>query len=415
MSKQSSIKSLTIFSLTLFSLFFFSCNEQPTSISSPFTNDTLVLHPLSSEEFPIFAGTKGNIGYDIPGFNRGCMFVGKGNGLEAVSMVWFDFTNIVKNQSYAGIELDDIQNVYFTITPNRYSFGDSLSDQAFDIRELNDSVSVDYNWDDIFDANLGSTLMRDETAGQFRTNIELRDSMGTILIPLEKSIVHRWFQGDMSKDSSVGFFFVPTDGSKTISKLDGNKSEVKTWITIELRNAEEDIDTLKIGAAFDSYFVNGPDITENDKIEIQGGLSYRSELSFDLSMIPELNSFIHLAQLELTLDLENSLLGNLVADSTILMSNIEAVQDSNNTNLKIVVGITDTNYKYIFPRVSDLAESWVRTNGGQGKLNLFYSRFGSEIEESRFLDRLVFHGLNDPDPKKRPKLKIIYSTLEEKE
>ena len=166
---------------------------------------------------------------------------------------------------------------------------------------------------------------------------------------------------------------------------------------------------------FDSYFVNGPALEESDGIEIQGGLSYRSELSFDLSIVPELESFIHLAQLELTLDQERSQLGNFVADSTILMSNIEPVEDTTSNNLKIVVGITDTNYVYIFPRVSDLAESWVRTSGGLGKLNLFYSRFGSEIEESRYLDTLVFHGLNDPDPAKRPKLKIIYSTLEDKE
>ncbi|MGA1415295.1 MAG: hypothetical protein ACO323_09690, partial [Candidatus Kapaibacteriota bacterium] len=112
---------------------------------------------------------------------------------------------------------------------------------------------------------------------------------------------------------------------------------------------------------------------------------------------------IHGAVLKLTLDSAACLRGNQPLDSIL----VAQFTDSTTGNLiREFSGWSKGGSKiYEFSVVNALVESLLRKSRiGTLKLFPFIDR-----DRTR-LDRLVFHGPNDPDPTKRPSLRIIYST-----
>ena len=139
-------KIIVIVIFSILSLTFPGCNEQPTNISSPLINDTIVLYSISSATKKIITESK-TVKLRIGGtFNSGVLFVGKGNEATAISLIRFSFPDT----TYDYLDVGDILESNLILHPTRSSFCSSTGVHSFAIHELRNGFNYDTNWDSIY-------------------------------------------------------------------------------------------------------------------------------------------------------------------------------------------------------------------------------------------------------------------------
>ncbi len=404
-------KIIVTFIFSILSLTFFGCNEQPTNISSPLINDTIILYPISSATTKIITESE-SFKYRINGtFNRGVLFVGKGNEATAISLIRFSFPDT----TYDYLDAADILESNLILQPNRYSFGDSTGQQSFTIHELKKGFVYKTNWDSIYTSGGTSDYFSDEIYGSFDGTIELKDTMPEIKIPFSKELVVRWLKDTSKTEFSDAIGILPTENSQMITRFSAQevgvneRDQIYQKIEIIFTNNESNLDTVVFKSSNEAYYVDGPGLEDKTSLMIQGGIVFRSQLLFDINgVLPEMAS-IHTAQLELTLDTLRSVSGNFGLDSVLIGGYYEKLYNINPKDKYIYMALKKTNSSvYIFPSISSALESWNRGDG-KGNIGIVSSRQGLSSMEFKLLDKYVFYGLNAQDSTKRPILKIIYS------
>jgi hypothetical protein len=122
-------------------------------------------------------------------------------------------------------------------------------------------------------------------------------------------------------------------------------------------------------------------------------------------MIPRFSGIAKM-ELELTLNTAKSSFGNLKPKE---FFRIDFLSDTLGAQASYYyyADKTDSNsVVYKCSSITSAAQLWNRYSG-KGILQMRSPDFDSQFQR---LDKFVFYGLNDPDPAKRPRVKVIYST-----
>ncbi len=183
-----------------------------------------------------------------------------------------------------------------------------------------------------------------------------------------------------------------------------NQEKARPSVVVTYLNQEGAADSMAAYTANDISIVCGPKAPENF-LTVQGALTYRSSLGFDISMIPPLST-IHHAELELTLNPSLSRYGSNGLDSVLRADFIYDTLSDGDLLISAYQGYRLPNTdRYRFPYLTSAVEYWAR-RGGKGTL-IF--RPATTSDERLEVDKLTFYDLQ-ADSLLRPKIRIIYSS-----
>jgi len=393
MLKNSCIGILFILSITLF----FGCNEQSPIAGGILSDDTTFVNVLSSDSIPLIQSaisfnTKPSASYS------NVLFIGSSNGFQATVLT--RFANIPDSLSGAEIISATLQ-----LQPERYVFGDSSANKlAFSVYNVNKLWAPDATIDTL----LQPGFIDSKVIASFDGIIPLKDTMTSISIEIDKAVVSQWFNTKAATKSDsllYGIALVPSINSTVIRSFSRNSisSPEKPPILIKVTFKKVGsliVDTVLLISAYDGCFVNTPKITDGS-IVLDCASGQSSELGFNIGAVPKSVS-IHGAVLTLYLNPSKCLTGNRPKD-TVLTANFV---DSSTFNIlrEYYAVSSSTSTEFTFSVLNSMIEGILR-RGNTGVLRIL-----PYVDRDRNrVDRLVFHGANDPDPSKRPKLKIVYS------
>jgi hypothetical protein len=403
-----------VFLYLLFLVFFSGCNEEPTNIGIDILRDTILISAISSDTADLITN------YEVfdqksPIFNTGAFFVGKTENMEAMTLLRFG--QIPDSLEY--LTNDDIISCKLTLFPNNYAIGDyQNSSLSFKLKKIKSLWSNYTEYSEVKE-NPDKYFENEEYEG-WSGNIKIQDSIPPVTFDFPRDIITDWFQKQHSNadtnnvaDTIWGVALLPDNESNVIHRFSGlGQSEEGDYTIIETvyTNSEGETDTLKLISAieFSLFDDNRP---YDEDIVIQGGISLRTRLDFDLSALPDLAS-VHKSELVLSYNKDKSYWGNNGPDSVIALRLYDEILPDIHTAVPILEWtsyLDDENDKYTFESISSAVETWVRTPDKKGSIVLLAMPLE---EEFRQLDRMVFYG-TDAVPELRPKIKIIYSYIEE--
>ncbi len=383
----------------------FSCNEKPTSITYSLLYDTVSIVALSSDTINFFKGNR-TAYVPTPLFNVGAIFVGAADKYRAASLLRFKETNLPDTLA-SWLTQDRIDSVNLILPPSRYVFGDSLNPNfSFKIYLINQYWSNKITWDSLFNDWTPNSRVDPASIGFFAGKIELKDSMPSITIPLQSSFIIDWLNKNKDSIPIWGILLAPDPTCKIIHQIRAqyiteDTVNIHPQIVVKYRYKDNSQRIWYINSAIDCSVAQVPPLNDSNSLVMQSGYSYRTIFQFDFSQIPKFSA-IHYAQFELTIDQSQTISGNLGIDTIFTGSYFE---NRSLDSLPIIsfYGRREGN-KLVYPKVSTPIELWLKGNG-KGEL-VFYSYGWNEY---RKLDRIAFYGVDAPDSRLRPKLKIIYS------
>ena len=385
-----------------------SCNDEPTIMGSSLLLDTIAIKSISTDSTTLIVDSKSFI-HRLEIFNSGAMFIGKSNDVIAVSLIRFtDIPNSLGDKTEA-----DIDSVTLTLPLLKYAYGNSSNPTAlsFKVYKIVKYWTNQSNWDSLFQSGSQSDYFDyTKVLGTFNATIEQKDTMSPITIQLDKQIIAEWFKDasdTLTAGTIWGIALVPDDNStviRSLSSLTLTDKRVHPYIRVTYNRTLDTLDTLIMPSAIDASVTNSNPPDEKS-LTIQGIISGRFKLSFDVSSIPD-EAAIHIAQLDLYLDTLASNHGNDTLDAT-----LAARLYTNSTYSSYFGEYTGGNDTlnpelYRFPNITSAVQYWV-SHGKKGELVFLPEGLNNEYRE---FDKLVFRGINEPDTSKRPALRIIYST-----
>ncbi len=394
--------------ITIIAVIISACNDLPTSISSSLLLDTIAVKPLTSRDTTIITSSNSFI-YRIQIFNSGTMFLGKYDDVKGLAMIRFSEIP----DTLGNLTVDDIDSATLYIPLLSYALGDSnnTTSLSFKVYKIIKLWTNETNWDSLFTSgSISDYFDYSKVIGTFNGTIIQNDTaMATLSIPLDKNLMIEWFRLQKDTDSAktiYGIALIPDENSNVIRTLSAqtvseNRTHPYISVTYKLNNNQY---TSIMNSAIDASCTNA-DPPETNSLTVQGGVSDRFNLTFDLSMIPD-EAAIHAAEIEFTFDTTGSYAGNFGFDSTL---DAKLFYDSTNqTNYIEYYGfrLNPTSNIYQFPSITSAIQYFIR-HGKKGKLTFMPGTFQTEYRQ---LDRMKFFNIDAADTTKRPVLRIIYST-----
>lgn len=387
------------------------CNEQSPIAGSDLHNDTINASVISSDSVPMLIGSsllnnKPSASYPVD------VFLGAAKGYTSTVLLRFTPDNIPDSGTY------QIISAQLSLQPKRYAFGDTLSNRlAFDVFPIAKPWTPRATIDTLQQAG----FLESNAQGTFDASIALRDTMPEIFCDISPNLIKSWFEikqkkikdSTLNTESAYAIALVPKPVSNVIRTFARTALTVDPATNAKLldeamiirvicrKNDATKNDTILVKTAYHGSFTSDPS-TKSDKIIVNCGTGVYGGLDISLNQLPS-GIAIHGAVLKLTLDSASSVRGNQPRDSILTAQ----FTDSTSGNLirEFSGWAKNGSDVYEFSVVNALIESLLRKSR-VGTLKIF-----PFIDRDRTrLDRLVFHGPNDPDPKKRPLLRIIYST-----
>ena len=392
----------------LLAFYLISCNDKPVDLAVNLLPDTVSTKGISSFDtllIPSIRVYRAN----YPIFNFGTLFIGKANGISAVSIS--NFAYIPDSLGY--VTQDKIDTATLTIYPRRYAFGDTINPNlSFDIYRVTRSWTPDTtNYDSLI---VSPANYFGEKIGSYDGSIKLQDTMDVLTFQLPKSMIADWLKTENVYDTTLkdsvpkripnwGIAFVPKENCNIINTFAGSKigAAIYSKIYIRYKNQNDSSKVLNLEAGVDVSFLDAPKPSETEDIVLWNGLNYWTEIAFDLGMIPKFSG-IHKAQLDLFLNSEKSFHGNNKLDS-IIEGNF--FQDPNGESTFQYIAASDSTGRF---RFTSLTSTFQLLNKYDGKGNIVFMPH-STANQANELDKLVFYGINAKDSTKRPQLRVIYS------
>jgi hypothetical protein len=330
----------------------------------------------------------------IPLGAGGTILIGQKNNIKASALVEFYFATLDDTT------LSDIkaQNSVVTsaqiILYHTYTYGDSNAALDFSVHKVNT------DWTPTgFDADSLSILNYDAT--DLSSNRTFTDSITTM--NFDNGTVTQWLidQADSNNTDDKGVYFNP---SSTSQKVEGYQalsvsSTVATELRIVLVKQGVYSDTLSFYPIADVSVVSGtlPSVPSED-IVVQSSLTANSKLWFDVSKIPQ-NALISGAQLTLTEDTVNSILGSIYDDYLTIYN----LKDSTNTLLDSTTYVSIAGDGKSFQgSIIPIVQKWVKTGDNQG---LFIQ--GYDLTSG--LELFALKSTSATDRSVRPRLQITYT------
>ncbi len=391
------------------------CNEEPTNIGIDLLQDTILIDAISTDT------TKLLNDYEVfnqksPVFNAGAFLLGKTDEMESVT--FFRFAQIPDSLEY--LTPEDIISCKLIMYPNNYAIGDFKNPNlSFKFQKIIGNWNNGTKFSEV-NNNPGAYLDETEYEGWSGEIDVFRDSIPYLEMDFPRDIITDWFEKEHFNsdtnnvaDTIWGVAAIPQTESNTIHRFNGlGKSEDDDYTNIETVyvNQNGDTDTLNMTVAIEYSMINDNSPVEGS-ILIQGGLSLRTRLDFDVSALPDLSA-IHKSELILHYDEEKSYWGSLGPDSVIALRLFDEIKPDDHTVAPILEWTADlisgTN-QYKFESISSAVETWSRTPEKKGSVVLLSMPVEQEFRQA---DRMVFYGNDAENPDLRPKIKIIYSYIE---
>lgn len=406
-------KILLIF--TMIGILLSGCNEEPTDIGINLLQDTIIVNAISSDTLDIMTGFE-VYKQNAPMFNSGAILVGNTPNTESFALL--RFSSIPDSLAY--LTANDIESCKVFMTPNNYAFGDFKNDfLSFEVKKVTNYWTNETKYEEI--ANNKPAYFNDQIVANWQGNIELKDSIPPISFDLSKDLVVDWFKTQQNnadtnnvQDTIWGIALLPKVESNVVQRFNGigNPDDGETTsLEIIYNNSDDELDTLILYTGIEYSLMNAPDVSGDDMV-IQGGVSYRTKLNFDVSMLPDLAS-IHKSELILNYNPDLSVWGSYGPDSIIalrLYDDIDPDDYSTSPILEWSADLQEATTQYKFESISSAIETWNRTEDKKGSIVLL--ALPTE-QEYRQLDRMAFYGPNSEKQELRPKIRIIYSYIEE--
>ncbi len=390
--------------LVLLVVILISCNERPTSLTYPLLYDTVTVAAISSDTVDFFADA-GTVFSPAQIFNTGVIFIGRYQDFSAASLIRFKESNLP--DTLAWLTPDRIHSVRLLLPVNRYLIGDSVNPNfSFKVYYIKEHWTNKLTWDSILSGYTPNERCNPNPIGSFNGKIIFQDSTPDLEVELQPDFVVDWLQKNKDSIPIWGILLAPEPSTNVIysfqSQYITDLPNIKTpKLVVKYRHPDRDTAIWNIHSAIDFSVTKVPELTDSNLLVIQSGYSYRLRFSLDVSKIP-MFSGIHYAQLELTIDPSRTLVGNQGLD-TVFTGAYFASRSLDTLPLVTFLGYKSGN-KVIFPKVSTPIEIWLKENQ-KGDIYL-YSYYWNDV---RKLDRIAFFGLEEKDPNRKPKLKIIYS------
>ncbi len=379
------------------------CNEQSPIAGGAIFDDTINVNVISSDSIPMFTGSSS--GSLKPSASYAAdLFLGSAKGFT--SSILSRFGNVPDSLPDA-----EIISAKLILQPKRYALGDSLSNRiAFDVFAINKPWTPRATIDSFLQAGFLDIM----SMGTFDGSIALRDTMPEISVDISQSLIKSWFvlrnkaknDTTVNTESAYAIALKAKSASTVIRAFARNTISTPDNPTVRIRVAYKKagsatVDTMMLESAYDATFTIEPNPLQ-DRVVLNYGTGTFSNLEISLKDLPT-GIAIHGAVLALTLDSVETIRGNQFRDSVISSQFVDSL--AGNLVREFTGFSKNGSIVYEFPVVNGMVESLLRnTKTGTMKILPYILR-----DRTR-LDRMVFFGPKDPDPKKRPSLRIIYST-----
>lgn len=397
---------LMVFATFLVAVVFFSqgCNDKPTEIGETLVTDTVIVSSFNSYEFPVITGDRQEkVAVSI--FNANALFVGKFEDYEALSFI--RFPNLPDSLSY--LDEQSIEYVKLKVFPDFYSFGDTIENNlSFNVHKVQKLFTNLTSYDSIAEST--EKYWNDRILASYTGKITAQnDTLFPLELNLDKSIVAEWaasLKDSITATMNYGLALIPKEESSYIRKFFSQvvgSVNPRPSIEIVYKNKNNKSDTIWLLSANDLSVVKGKP-AEESMITVQGVISYKSKLYFDVSILPPLAA-VHHAELVLTLDESKSQWGNQGPDKVLQADLLSDTVITSSIARYFQGERTENTNKYVFKTIAAAVEIWNRRNG-TGFLVL--TPLGSD-NIYRSIERMVFYGTSEPDSTKRPYLKVVYS------
>lgn len=227
----------------------------------------------------------------------------------------------------------------------------------------------------------------------------------SIDIPLDSALVRKWLVNSGTGDYSMNYgVLLEAPGSGVIRSFhsleEGSSNSPQLIVIMETANG---LDTLLGQSADDTWLVTGTPREDADRIVLQGAVSVRGKLFFDMSAIPSA-SIVNHAVLYLTTDPALSTGYYHGADSVLVYESVDST--SNILNSSGLISRTDNAKPGVFitdgAALTRAVQNWVNRKGNYGLILL-------AMYENTDLDRMVLYGANAAADK-RPRLVVTYTS-----
>lgn len=399
---------LFAFFITLLS----ACNDLPTEMGFSLLYDTITVTPITSEDRQLILNTT-NRKFIQSRFNCGGMLLGEYG--DKKSLILLRFADIPDSLSY--LESDKIVSAKVAFHPLRYAMGDTgvTNILSFNVYKVQKLFTVKASYDSIM-KDPADYIDYSKLRGTYSDPIEYADTIPAKYFDIDRDLIVEWLNMEVDsvlKYQNWGIALLPNPSSTVVrqisAQLVGDTGRTHPFIEVIYYNSANELDTFTMQSAIDLSVATDAAPDPGDFV-VQGATEWTSQLYFDVSFF-EYNTAIHKAELELTVDKSRSYNGNDGMDSLITLYYLnDTTYFSDNDNLdtlRTYYGArTNGSDKFFVSSISSGVEYWIR-NKKPGFLHI--TTEGGE-NEYRQMDRIYFYGPNNPDPNKRPKLRIIYST-----
>jgi hypothetical protein len=395
---------LAVFVIT--SLAISSCNDKPTIVGFDMLSDTVNISFLTTNDTTLITGPKAFL-YRLPLFNAGDMFLGQTSDLEAISVIRFP----TLPDSLDSIPFFNASRIRLYVRADRYVIGDSINNfLSLKVHKIVKLWSPYATWDTLFSADNYNSYVDPQVLGSYSGVVALDDTTATIAIDIDPGYWKYMYDMQFPDSTNInwGIALIPDPSCTVVRKFQGlavGASPVQPSMMVNYTNRFGAPDSLVFWSAINASFINTTP-PETNTIVIRGAVAERTDLYFDVSMIPK-NAGINKADLELTVNMDGVQHGNFGADSIIILdlynTNLDSIDKANPYRAYYASWQAGTD-KFDAPNIVSAVEYWLM-NSGKGYLELHMQN----TEEYRRIDKLSFYGTDYPDSSKRPKLRIVYT------
>lgn len=239
-------------------------------------------------------------------------------------------------------------------------------------------------------------------AGVFDGTIGETDSID---IPIDSSLIRKWLvnsnAGKYTENYGV-LLDAPISGVvRSFNALDANDLTIPRLIVI--METAFGLDTLYGQTGDDTYLVSRDPQVISDRIILEGGVSSRGRLHFDMSAIPAA-SIINHAVLYLTMDAANSTEYYRGADTVLVYESVDSTE--NILSSSGLISRTDSEMPGVLiaegAPLTRAVQNWVNHKGNNGLILV-------AMNENTDLDRIALYGATAAADK-RPRLVVTYTS-----
>jgi hypothetical protein len=374
-----------------------SCSEEATqedALVSPVPLEHVTFRDTTIQSI---SGTTFKMPAAMDGSNN---LVGRSGNYVAYTMIQF-------YPGYFDI-MDTVNVLSATLTLHGASFfGDSTSTVGFSIYRTDLSWSSStFTWDSLQSGLYDAGKIRGSYSGRIGLDTE------AVSIKLDTTMAREWLATSTDTTrSKYGMILVPNQTTNVVRGFHTFESDSTSYYPtlriITLNVAGTVYDTLVYNLGNDTFVGNIDNLnSRSDLFYLQSGVVYRGIIKFDVSFLPK-GASIHKAELQIKRDPLTCRLNRFSGDSAIAAHVVTSETDYRGFEATYSAGrlMTDSLTRYSID-ARRAVQSWLR-GPNYGML----LRMGSTHEFSSF-DLLTFYNVTAADATVRPRLKIIYTTVQ---